>query len=392
MTRLWFDVGTIITWDRPSNGVVRCEAEYAAYLLTCKPVAFVFCTFVGGCLEVIPEQRVALALKNILDLCQDIPAKMGITDTTMGEPKRIAAQDVYFSIGADWLKGPLIHLYEKKKQVGFKVMLCCYDTIPIFYSALTLGWLADLFPLYLSSVAWSADAIICISTTTEADLKYFLSLIGSPIPKTYVVSLGCEIRKLPAIGSAAMFSAAVNRPYILFVSTIEIRKNHRILYLAYRQLLSQGIQDLPLLLLVGSPGWGVEELLDEIDNDKELKKYFLFMPNVTDTELSDLYRGALFTVYPSFYEGWGLPVAESLAFGKFCLASTAPSLREVGKDWIEYLDPHDEQIWAQKILWFYRHPETVLEREKQIENEFTPLPWSKTCREMTIFTLTLLAK
>ena len=116
------------------------------------------------------------------------------------------------------------------------------------------------------------------------------------------------------------------------------------------------------------------------------------MPNVTDTELSDLYRGALFTVYPSFYEGWGLPVAESLAFGKFCLASTAPSLREVGKDWIEYLDPHDEQIWAQKILWFYRHPETILEREKQIENEFTPLPWSKTCREMTIFTLTLLAK
>jgi glycosyltransferase involved in cell wall biosynthesis len=407
MTRLWFDVGTIICWDRPANGVVRCEAEYAAYLLNHKPVSFVFCTFVGGVLEIIPKQKVIDALEKILDqfkyvpfiylenaylaLAQTLGNDFDIADSKEKQISQIDTTDVYLSIGADWLKGPLIHLYEKKKREGFKVILCCYDTIPIFHAPFTLGWLADLFPQYLSSVAWSADAILCISKTTESDLIRFLRITGNPIPKTLVVSLGCEIRKSIDADALVTLPAGINRPYILFVSTIEIRKNHQILYRAYRYLLSQGVQDLPLLVLVGTSGWGVDELLNQIDDD-EIKQHFLFLQKVGDLELAQLYRHALFTVYPSHYEGWGLPVAESLAFGKFCLASTAPSLREVGKTWVEYLDPLDEQLWAQKILWFYSHPEVVMQREERIETEFVPMSWSQACREITILIWTLLIK
>ena len=394
MTRLWFDVGTIIHWDRPANGVVRCEAEYAAYLLQYKPVSFVFCTFVGGVLEAIPRQRVMLALEKILTSFDRVPfhsvAKVDVVNLENEIENQIADSDIYLSMGADWLKGPLIHLYEKKQQVGFKVALFCYDTIPIFHSAFTLGWLADLFPQYLSSVAWSADAIFCISKTTEMDLKHFLKDIGSPIPKTYVVPLGCEIEKSYESKALVTLPEGIDRPFILFVSTIEIRKNHRILYLAYRHLLSQGVRDLPLLVLVGKPGWGVEEFLKEIKGDEEIKKYFLFLENVDDGNLAQLYCHALFTVYPSHYEGWGLPVAESLAFGKFCLASTAPSLQEVGGALVEYLDPLNEKLWAEKILWFYRHPKLVLEREIQIQAEFIPIKWNVACREITIFTWTLL--
>jgi glycosyltransferase involved in cell wall biosynthesis len=403
MTKLWFDVGTILNCDRPANGVVRCEAEYASYLLTSRPVTFIFCTFVGGVLEVVPRKRVVLALEKILDqfissLSFDDANPWGFSTTSwdhvstggegIDEPQ-ITAQDVYFSIGADWLKGPLNHLYDKKKALGFKVVLYCHDTIPVFHPNLTLSWLADLFPEYLSSVAWCADLIICNSQTTQSDLIFFLETIGSPVPKNYVVSLGCEIRKSANYEIPKIFSVTPKQPYILFVSTIEIRKNHQVLYLAYKDLLSQGIRDLPLLVLVGSPGWGVEELLQKIEDDAELQNYFLFLSQVTDVELSCLYRDALFTVYPSHYEGWGLPVAESLAFRKFCLASTAPSLQEIGGDLVDYLDPLDQRLWAEKILHYYCHPELVRAREKQIQSQFSPMPWVSTCREMTILAWTL---
>ncbi len=77
------------------------------------------------------------------------------------------------------------------------------------------------------------------------------------------------------------------------------------------------------------------------------------MSDIKDEELSLLYEKSYFTVYPSWYEGWGLPVAESLAHGKFCLAANGTSLREAGGEFAEYLDPYDIPAWSERLLYYF---------------------------------------
>jgi hypothetical protein len=107
---------------------------------------------------------------------------------------------------------------------------------------------------------------------------------------------------------------------VLCVGTIESRKNHLALFQAWKLLLEEGFEP-PPLIWVGRPGWRVEDLLAQLAATRSLDGRIRLLHGVSDPELVALYRGALFSVFPSFTEGWGLPVGESLALGTPCLAS-----------------------------------------------------------------------
>lgn len=139
--------------------------------------------------------------------------------------------------------------------------------------------------------------------------------------------------------------------FILYVSTLERRKNHEVIYRAYRWIYEQGFKGkLPNVVFAGRKRWGVDQLLHEITNDPLVSHHFKILEYVSDDDLLDLYSNCLYTVYPSHYEGWGLPVGESLSLGKPVLCSSASSLPEVGRDNCDYLDPYDTISWAKKIL------------------------------------------
>ena len=102
--------------------------------------------------------------------------------------------------------------------------------------------------------------------------------------------------------------------------------------------------------------------------------------HVSDGELAWLYRHAAFTVFPSLYEGWGLPVVESLAWGKFCLASSAASLPEAGGTWAEYQDPWDLPAWVDRLGHYMQHPQEVQARNDRIAREFRAPGWAQTAQ------------
>jgi len=133
--------------------------------------------------------------------------------------------------------------------------------------------------------------------------------------------------------------------YILFVGSIEPRKNLLGLLKAYLLLpeyLKKGFQ----LLITGSKGWGNQEIVERME---QLKGRVHYLGYLTNEELAALYRGASCLVFPSFYEGFGLPPLEAMACGCPVIVSNVASLPEVCGDAGYYVDPYDVESIAEGI-------------------------------------------
>jgi glycosyltransferase involved in cell wall biosynthesis len=240
-----------------------------------------------------------------------------------------------------------------------------------------VGDVSARFARYFADLAWCADHVLCISDCSKRDLTQLLKALGATVPRMEVVKLGSNILPYEQAESDAVtgLTDILGRKFILFVSTIERRKNHETIYRAYLQLIDAGLLDLPLLVFIGMSGWGVTDMLADLRLDPRIKPYIRIFNDVPDADLSWAYHNAYFTVFPSLYEGWGLPVAESLAHGKFCLASNAGSLPEVGGDLIDYVDPWDVPEWASKIEFYIKNPKVLLARETKIKSEYKVIQW-----------------
>jgi hypothetical protein len=103
--------------------------------------------------------------------------------------------------------------------------------------------------------------------------------------------------------------------------------------------------------------------------------------HLSDAELNAVYAGSLFTLFPSFVEGWGLPVGESLSHGRPCIASGASSIPEAGGPFVDYIDPHDLESGVAALRRMildegYRAARTAL-----IEQQFVPRGWDDVGRD-----------
>jgi glycosyltransferase involved in cell wall biosynthesis len=137
---------------------------------------------------------------------------------------------------------------------------------------------------------------------------------------------------------------------VLFVSTIEPRKNHRLLVQIWRRLIERhGADAVPALVFAGQIGWLVDDLLSELAASHYLDGKIVLAGALADEELRQAYRSCLFTVFPSLCEGWGLPIEESLVQGKFCVASNRTAIPEAGGDLIDYFDPSNDDDALAKI-------------------------------------------
>lgn len=304
----------------------------------------------------------------------------------------LTSSDVYVSVGADWGRENLNAVRFAKERIGFRVLLCSYDLIPILLPHLCLDWVAKAFPKYYQNLASIADHVVCISHSTQRDFKGFLEREQLPQVNTSIMLLGCTIKNQSLLEVADSdsefegYQVLLNEPFIVYVSTIERRKNHETLYKAYVQLLTRlsvdDAAELPKLVFVGMPGWGVDDLLSDLRTDPRIASKIVVLNHLGDRALAWVYQHALFTVYPSLYEGWGLPIAESLAYGKFCLAANNSSLSEVGKEFVEYIDAWDVQAWSAR-LWYYIHqPAKRAEKEAYIRSHYRPNSWSNSCQAL----------
>lgn len=284
--------------------------------------------------------------------------------------------DVLVSVGLDWDRPYYKQFYALREDAGVRVVSCCYDLIPVLFPQYCVGEVASLFTSYFLDVADGSDLVLCISRQSERDFIGLMNRTGGARPKTHVFPLGDNVPAGKCEGVSEDVSRLCREPFLLFVSTIERRKNHEVLYRAYHLLASQGkAKLLPKLVFVGMQGWGVNDLMKDIELDPSTKGLIVRLNHVTDSELSALYQHAMACLYPSLYEGWGLPVGEALAMGKPVLCSDRGSLPEVGGDLVCYVDPWQPQAWAENIWKLVTDEPGRMAEELRIRQHYVPRTW-----------------
>jgi glycosyltransferase involved in cell wall biosynthesis len=203
--------------------------------------------------------------------------------------------------------------------------------------------------------AHDADALIALSHSARDDI---VALLGVNPEKVAVIHAAAGPHFTPPSDlHAEQVQAARNfglpgpeeGGYILFVSTIEPRKNIPTLLEAYSLVRDRGrASPLPVLALAGREGWLYEETYRRMDVLK-LRPNVRLLGGVSEPELITLYRGARAFALPSLYEGFGIPALEALACGVPTITSTGGSLPEVVGDAGITLDPHDTEGWADAL-------------------------------------------
>jgi glycosyltransferase involved in cell wall biosynthesis len=220
-----------------------------------------------------------------------------------------------------------------------------YEIFPERTSPALRAYLAAVVPKQIAQ----ASRVLAVSQTTKQDLIERMNVDESRIS---VVMNGVEERffQTSPLNPERKTELKLPDEYLLIVGTLEPRKNHLNLFKAI-QLLDRHL-DIPLVV-AGRRGWEDEPIVREASLLAECGKVIL-ANYVPDADLPSLYAGARAVIYPSWYEGFGLPVAEALASGAPVVASTAPALKETGGESAIYCDPSDPECIADKIIFALR--------------------------------------
>ncbi|MBI5123441.1 glycosyltransferase family 4 protein [Candidatus Roizmanbacteria bacterium] len=167
----------------------------------------------------------------------------------------------------------------------------------------------------------------------------------------------------------------IEKKYILFVGTLQPRKNITRLIEAYSK-----IETDVNLIVVGRRGWKFEEILSAPEK-YNVKDKVIFLENVSDEELPSLYKNAEFFILPSLYEGFGIPVLEAMNYGTAVITSKISSLPEVGGNAALYVDPNDTMDMVEKMKKLLNDEnlrKQLVEKGKKQTEKFS---WEKSARE-----------
>jgi glycosyltransferase involved in cell wall biosynthesis len=294
---------------------------------------------------------------------------------------------VLLNLGTSWwLQNYFLNVRLAKALYGIKYVPFVHDFIPVMAPEHCVAELRQDFISWAIGAFDHADFFLVNSKATLADLNTVCTKLGYKPREAAVVTLDADFRKtLPAdaweeIGDPEDFLASLSLEkgnYVLFVSTIESRKNHIAAFSVWLKLIKKrGLKGVPKLVCVGNPGWLNDAAYAKLNASDLLKEHVLMLSKISDAALAVLYENSVCTLYPSSYEGWGLPVTEALCYGKVPIVSNISSLPEAGGPFAEYFDVESEKDLMDAVERVVYDEKYRTRREQKIQAEFRPRPWS----------------
>lgn len=231
------------------------------------------------------------------------------------------------------------------KQAGVLNLFMVHDLIPLKYPEYCPPNRPKKFSVMVDNIVKHADGILTNSHATLDELHAFTSSRQQPLPPTQVALLGSTPLPHP---SAVMTKQPLSQPYFVILGTIEPRKNHLLLLHVWRRLAERMKEKTPLLVIIGKRGWELENIVDFLERCEPLRE-LVIERFVDDCELVSYLCHAQALLFPSFAEGYGLPLAEALALKIPVIASDLPVFKEIAADIPEYIDPLDSLSWLAMI-------------------------------------------
>lgn len=296
-------------------------------------------------------------------------------DTDIPFRTGVAPGDWLVCLGSPWfLDGYADLVANTCARHDMRFALLLYDIIPLRRPEWCDRNLVKAFRNWFRNVLPLADVLLSISRTTALDVERYVAETGLSLRACVrTIPLGTGFGRPPVPEWTGRLPP--RRSFALIVSTIEARKNHLLLFRIWRELLDvMPREKVPTLVFAGRVGWLVADLMQQLRNADWLDGKILLIEAPSDGELAALYEDCLFTLYPSLYEGWGLPVTESLAHGAPCLAADKTSIPEAGGALARYFDPdnlHDALRAVREIL---DDPATLDVWRTQIRETFRDTP------------------
>lgn len=225
-------------------------------------------------------------------------------------------------------------------------VLAVHDLVSILYPSTMQNYNRFVHRLFFAKSVKSANHIITMSEATKRSIVRYFKVDESKITVIYegVDEVFQRYEKNETLSVLKQYG--IERPYILSVGTLEPRKNYSCLLQAFKRLKVDWD-----LVIVGKQGWKAKKIFETIHRLK-LEEQVRILGYVKDSDLPFFYNGAEIFVFPSLYEGFGLPVLEALACGTPTICSNSSSLPEVGGDAVLYFNPQsaDELVFKIKSL------------------------------------------
>lgn len=368
MNRLIIDVSELAAWQGHLTGVPRVMDELSGRFTAKEGGVFVSWDSPAGCYR---QVDLPTAKTSILKKAAQKLLKSESNPTTVMPHKG----DTLFVL-ADWHGSDpaFVDYLAGLKKTGVILAQMSYDLLPIVTPQYS-GHATESLTRYTKTIYPLCDIIFAISEHTKQDITNWLKSNKLPVPKIEVIRLGDDFKLAKSSKPAGSYFSGEAKDFLLCVGTIEARKNHALLYYVYK-LASQRKIELPDLVIVGRRGWKSDDIYEVMTTDPQTKNKFIILEKASDEELSWLYKHCLFSVYPSFYEGWGLPIAESIAHSTPCVCSNTSSMPEVAGDLVSYFSPSSADECLQAITAMLKPG--ALEEARQKLKTYQPTSWDET--------------
>lgn len=257
---------------------------------------------------------------------------------------RFAAPRFLFNTGHSGLEHA--DYTHRLQQSGLKPLFFVHDLIPLNYPEFCRPGELEKHKMRMNTILGMGDGVIANSEATLAELMAFAQTHGFVMPPAVVSPLAPARLLMPD----ADIGSPLDTPYFVMLGTIEPRKNHWLMLQLWRHLIETLGNAAPRLVIIGQRGWESENVFDMLERCEVLKGFVFELPGCSDTELATWLHHAKALLFPSFTEGFGMPMIEALTLGVPVIASDLPVFREMAGNIPDYVEPLDGKRWKSLIL------------------------------------------
>lgn len=233
--------------------------------------------------------------------------------------------------------------YEAMRRRNVRSVFMIHDLIPLTHAEYCRPGVDEAHRRRIHTALRYADGLIANSQDTLEALDAEARRAGLPVPPSVVARLA------PGVTSRERIAPLLDAPYFVMLGTIEPRKNHWFMLHIWRRLVETLGERAPKLVIIGRRGWECENVVDMLERCGAIRGAVIEEAGCSDDRLRAWLLYACALLFPSFVEGYGMPLVEALMLGAPVLASDLGVFHEIAGDIPDYLDPLDGPGWLAMV-------------------------------------------